>query len=445
MSRHAAVTALRFGLGARRGEIAAAARDPHGRVQAQIGHPVLLHGLPSAASLAREFMERRGRIRSGAGDETDLAELRERQRAVIVAELQARIRAGVTTDRPFSERLARFWANHFTVSVRKGGIAPIVGAFQREAIRPHVYGRFEDMLIAAVSHPAMIVYLDNQRSFGPNSRLGRRRGLGLNENLAREVLELHTLGVNGGYGQADVEGLAKILTGWTVAPREHFPDRAGDFLFLEPAHEPGAHTVLGRRYAPHGQGQGLQALRDLARHPAAARHLATKMAQHFLADEPPAELVEALTRRFLDSGGDLAAMAQTLTWAQPAWDAPLAKVKPPEDYLTASLRLFDHRDFDVARLFALMTAMGQKPLAPPGPDGWPDGEMDWASPDALMRRIEWADLGGARICARVDPRTLAAEAFGALISTQTEQSVARAADAAQGAALVLLAPEMLRR
>ena len=192
-------------------------------------------------------------------------------------------------------RLVMFWSNHFCVSANKGPVRGMAGAYEREAIRPHVLGRFVDMLLAVERHPAMLVYLDNHVSIGPNSRAGLNRGLGLNENLAREILELHTLGVGGGYTQEDVTNLARILTGWTVANLANPVGEPGRFFFAPARHEPGAWTVLGKRYGEAGMAAGEAVLRDLARHPATARHIARKLARHFVSAEPPAALVARLT------------------------------------------------------------------------------------------------------------------------------------------------------
>lgn len=450
MNQQAALAVIRFGMGAGPDEIDRARVDPKGYVTAQIGQRPLVADLPNTkarAALFRQYREKRNQAKRGEAqlDETDLKAFQQDLRGTVREEVEARLMAGVRAEHPFSERLARFWANHFTVSARKGAVAPIAGAFEREAIRPHLFGRFEDLLLAAEGHPAMILYLDNHLSMGPNSPVGRRRGRGLNENLAREILELHTLGVDGGYGQTDVEGLAKLLTGWTVAPPRRFPDKAGEFLFLDPLHEPGRHQMLGRRYPADGSAAARAALIDLARHPATARHIARKLAVHFIADDPPPRLVAALERRFVDTGGDLSAVYQTLLDQDAAWDPVLAKVKPPEDYLTAILRLVAAETVPADRVLGMMRAMGQMPMSAPGPDGWPDSAEAWANPDGLMRRVEFAQLIGERLAGGADPRRLARQAFGDLMSPATEQAVARAADAAQGTALALLAPEMMRR
>ena len=211
------------------------------------------------------------------------------------AEALARLQRGVIADCGFAERLVVFWSNHFCISANKGGLARMwAGSFEREAIRPHVLGRFADMLKAVEQHPAMLFFLDNQQSLGPDSRAGINRKRGLNENLAREIMELHTLGVGGGYSQDDVTSLARIITGWTFAGRQGQLGAPGTFVFNANAHQPGAQRVMGKIYEANGVAQGEAVLADIARHPSTAKFIATKFARHFVADDPPPALVARL-------------------------------------------------------------------------------------------------------------------------------------------------------
>ena len=229
------------------------------------------------------------------------------------AEALARLQRAMIADCGFTERLVTFWSNHFCISASKGELARIwAGSFEREAIRPHVLGRFGDMLKAVEQHPAMLFFLDNQQSLGPDSRAGQNRKRGLNENLAREIMELHTLGVGGGYTQDDVTSLARIITGWTFAGRQGQLGTPGTFVFNANAHQPGAQPLLGKTYADAGVAQGEAALADIARHPSTAKFIATKFARHFVADEPPPALVTRLQEVFRKSDGDLRALATTL-------------------------------------------------------------------------------------------------------------------------------------
>jgi uncharacterized protein (DUF1800 family) len=250
MSIAAVIATARFGLGAAPGEITAAARDPRGWLIAQLvpatGPDFNAAGLPDSATAASDFFALREDMTREARNA-----FRERMRAHYVAEIAARQRHQARTGHSFRERLVLFWSNHFTVATRRPVLEGLAGSFEREAIHPHVTGRFRDLLGAVARHPAMLVYLDNARSIGPLSMLGRGRGRGLNENLARELMELHTLGVDGGYRQADVTELARVLTGWSV-------DRRGRFRFRGRTHEPGTKLVLGRPYAEEGVRRGRQ-------------------------------------------------------------------------------------------------------------------------------------------------------------------------------------------
>ncbi len=365
---------------------------------------------------------------------------------------EARVRLHAALDAPigFGERLVMFWSNHFCVSAGKGAmVRGLAGAYEREAIRPHVFGRFTDMLQAVESHQAMLVYLDNQLSIGPNSRAGQRRGRGLNENLAREILELHTLGVAGGYTQADVTSLARILTGWSVVGREgRNGERAGEpgsFLFNENLHEPGAHAVLGKSYADGGVAQGRAVLDDLARHPATAQHIARKLARHFVADDPPAALVARLAKLFRDSDGDLAALALALVDAPESWMPTQAKLRSPQEFLIATARALERKP-PVPQLVGPLTAMGQRLWEPPGPNGFPDQSAAWATPEGLKTRIDVAasvarQMGGSA----PDPRPLAEAVLGPLASPETRQAIARAESRQQGLAILLMSPEFQRR
>ena len=246
------------------------------------------------------------------------------------AEALARLQRAIMADCGFVERLVVFWSNHFCISASKGGLARMwAGSFEREAIRPHVLGRFGDMLKAVEQHPAMLFFLDNQQSLGPDSRAGINRKRGLNENLAREIMELHTLGVDGGYSQDDVTSLARIITGWTYAGRQGQLGTPGSFVFNANAHQPGAQRLLGKIYENNGVAQGEAALADIARHPSTAKFIATKFARHFVADDPPPALVARLQEVFRKSDGDLKALATALLDSDEAWAAPHDQAAQP--------------------------------------------------------------------------------------------------------------------
>jgi uncharacterized protein (DUF1800 family) len=288
------------------------------------------------------------------------------------------------------------------------------------------------------------VYLDNQLSTGPRSRAGINRGRGLNENLAREILELHTVGVDAGYGQEDVTNFARILTGWTVGNLDNMAAEPGKFFFAPARHEPGDWTVLGKRYRDQGQLTGQSVLRDLALHPATAHHLATKLARHFVAEDAPPVLVERIESKFRDSGGDLAAVAKVLVETPQAWDAPATKILPPYDFLVAITRglALVSRPGNTLRLAA---SLGQPLWRPPSPAGWPDGDTAWAAPAGVRERLRIAELAAREADHLADPNAVTEELLGDNISTATRQAVARAETREQGIELLIMSPEFQRR
>lgn len=442
----AAIAANRFGLGARPGEIASIGRDPHGFLEDQLRPPSKLDetGLPSGAEALSLFfaLQKEKKIEKAA----QKGQFREFQE-IYRAEIAARLKAAVAGEASFRERLVRFWANHFTVSMQnKLVVAPVAGAYVREAIRPRIMGRFAELLIAAEQHPAMLLYLDNAQSVGPNSLAGRRLDKGLNENLAREILELHTLGVDGGYTQADVTSFAKVITGWTIVrPGGRIPGTPGTFRFEPRIHEPGAHLVLGRRYGEGGLEQGEAVLKDLAAHPATHRHLATKLARHFIADDPPRDSVERIAAVFARTEGDLPSVYRALLAEEAGWRAALRKVKSPEEFLVSALRGLGLDDVGRYKLVEALSLLGERPFFAPSPQGWPDVASAWAGPDAIKTRLDYAGQLARRMGASVDPVRLAASMMGRLVSARTKEALSRAASPAQGLTLLLMSPEFQRR
>jgi uncharacterized protein (DUF1800 family) len=344
-----------------------------------------------------------------------------------------------------AERLVLFWSNHFCVSVAKGQIVrATAGALEREVIRPHVLGRFSDMLLAVSKHPAMLTYLDNRQSIGPGSRAGQNRRVGLNENLGREILELHTLGVSGGYTQADVTSLAKIITGWTFVGQAEKQGPAGTFLFTPNRHEPGAQVLLGKTYAQADVTQGEAALLDLARHPATAQHTALKLAKHFVADAPPPALVAKLADVFRKTDGDLAAVSRALVTSDEAWKGELTKMRTPYEWMAAAAR-FAGLPKEPGHIVQPLNGLGQPLWGVPGPNGFPDTVAHWASPESLRARLDMAAVQARRIPADVNPSELALALFDAALSPETAQAVRRAESKPQGLAILLMSPEFQRR
>lgn len=459
------IAANRFGLGAKPGDLTRIDGRHERWLKDQLAGPSrpspVLADLPTTPKILADFNQLRN-VRKSIRDKDDDAPspdiVREYTRIVrthYVAQVTARYAHAAVTDLPFHERLVHFWGNHFAVQANKQPLSALAGAFENEAIRPNLGGRFIDLLLAVERHPAMIMNLDNQRSIGPNSSLAKRansrrnnRELGLNENLAREILELHTLGVDGGYTQDDVTAFARVLTGWSIgggdrpALRE---GRPGEFEFRENIHEPGTQTVLGQRYAQKDEAQGVAVLHDLAMHPSTARHIAGKLALHFVADEPPAALVARLADTYLESGGDLPTLHAALSNAPEAYASVHAKYKSPHDYVISAYRAFDYQPDDGRRLIGSLDLMGQTPYRPGSPAGWPDTADEWGGADALLKRIEWANAVAAFSGDRIEPVALGEAALGVGMSANTRAAVARAESTSQGLALLLASPDFQRR
>jgi uncharacterized protein (DUF1800 family) len=279
------------------------------------------------------------------------------------------------------------------------------------------------LLQAAEGHPAMLLYLNNAQSIGPSSVAGINRDRGLNENLAREILELHTLGVRTVYTQADVTNFAKVLTGWTIRETASDPDHGGEFVFLRRAHEPGPQTVIGNEYPDNGVGQGRAVLADLARHPATARHLATKLVRHFVADEPPPMLVDRLARRFLDTDGDLKELARALIAAPEAWAPEQAKIKRPAEWIVAVLRATGLSG-DIGRIVGGLNLLGEPLWRPPAPKGFPDDNAVWLH--GLAQRLDIANTFAQRVADQHDPQDIAETTIGPLASAETRGAIDRA-------------------
>jgi uncharacterized protein (DUF1800 family) len=470
-----AVAANRFGLGARPGELAQIGSHSPDWLRAQLsGAPPLVTDSElrsSAETLARALDARRdlrAAKRAAAAERTSqssdradapnqvaaLTKVGQIYRPVYIAEASARFRQAVNTDRPLVERLTYFWTNHFAVSIDKNLVLGLAGSLEREAIRPNVLGHFSDMLLAVERHPAMLLYLDNHVSVGPHSKaarlLERRQGgrrVGINENLARETLELHTLGVHGGYSQADVTTFAEVITGWSIGgdvgrlPR----GEPGEFLFRAELHEPGAKVVLGKRYSDTGYDQGVAVLRDLAAKPATAHFIATKLARHFITDDPPPRSVEGIANAFLSSDGHLPTVYRALIETREAWAQPLSKYKTPNDYIVSTFRGLE-LPVDAGRSpLAPFEVMGQRTYSPGSPAGWPDRSADWDGASALIKRIEWADAVGQRVGSRRDAVGLAPQLLGDNLTPASRTAIARAASSSQAVTLLLSSPEFMRR
>ncbi|HLY58433.1 MAG TPA: DUF1800 domain-containing protein [Stellaceae bacterium] len=449
----AIIAASRFGYGSGPGKPAPTG-DARQWVRSQLDRPVLpaaFAGMPDATStlvaLERERRQEREQAKQQgdpdrAADKSMEDGRRKEIREDYLREVGARYQAAIASDTPFVERLAAFWANHFTVSGVRPEVRPVAGAFEREAIRPHMLGKFETMVLAVVMHPVMGRYLDNAVSVGPNSRAGQRNKKGLNENLGRELLELHTLGVDGGYTEEDVRALARILTGWGIG-RLQDPD-AGKFRFYPQLHEPGPQVLLGRTYADEGMGQGLAAIHDIAVHPSTARHIARKLARHFVADDPPPSAVDRLAAAFRESGGDLRHVSATLAELPEAWSAWQDKVKTPWD-LVVSASIATGLTLPPDLLASFLERLGQPVFMAPQPAGWPDDAVSWIGPEAVLRRVEWCAAFADRTDKTLDPETVAAQALGGALDPAAHEAIGRAESRTQAVAMLLATPQFQRR
>ena len=473
----AALALYRFGLGPRAGSIAGIASDPRGALLAELdgagagridNADLLTSGTAARVAFAFQQAQRAARQAERAAQQAAAPsggasppQMNDQSASpppapvpvrnpgpgvpqqIYLAEAKARIQAALGAEIGFLERLVWFWSNHFCVSADKGNVRQICGAYEREVIRAHVLGRFSDMLLAAESHPAMLIYLDNARSIGPDSIAGLRQKRGLNENLAREILELHTLGVRTVYTQEDVTRFANVITGWTFVPFRQDPVRGGEFEFNPRMHQPGAQTVIGRSYPDAGMQQGRDVLAVLARHPATAKHVAAKLARHFVADEPPPALVERLAKRFLATQGDLKEVTKALVAAPEAWEAPRAKLKRPGEWVIGMLRAAGITPPDIGPVMQAHNLLGEPLWRPSAPKGFADESAPWL--DGLAQRLDIANQFARRVGAEADPREVFEQALAPLASSETRQAVLRAESRPQALALMFMAPEFQRR
>ncbi|MCD2518144.1 DUF1800 domain-containing protein [Massilia sp. G4R7] len=447
----------RFGLGARPDDTPPG--DPQrwllSQLEAYDALPPPWQKLPRTDVLQHEWAVQQRTLR--AAPEAERQAMRDafgrQARETYQAAVGARAASALQSGTPFMERMAHFWANHFAISAEKQQVLLMAGAFETDAIRPHVTGRFEDMLLAVVRHPAMLYYLDQTNSVGPASQVGQRsakrraKPQGLNENLAREILELHTLGVRSGYTQEDVTEFARALTGWTVAGEGAADgmEPGNPFRFRPGTHEPGKRVVLGRSYAEGGEEQARAILRDVAAAPATAQHIAMKLARHFVADDPPPALVARLADSFQKSGGELPSVYRTLVLSPEAWLDGGGKFKSPWDWSISSMRAFGRREMPGNQANNLMNQLGQPVWKPGSPAGYGDTAGAWAAPDALVRRVETAQRLAAQAGGNRDARQLAPQVLPGALGDMTKRAIANAESPATALALLLACPEFLRR
>ncbi|WP_157937698.1 DUF1800 domain-containing protein [Oceaniglobus roseus] len=355
------------------------------------------------------------------------------------------------TSSPFRERLTTFWSDHFTAPVRGVSLTPFAIAKIDGALRPNLTGRFADLLSAAVLHPAMLLYLDQTSSVGPNSPAGKKRNLGLNENLAREVLELHTMGVGGSFTQDDVRQFAELLTGLDFRA-------ARGFAFLPPKAEPGAETILGQSYGgeqPARLDDILAFLDDLSVHPDTAAHVSRKLAVHFVSDDPPQALVDQMSATWTKTGGDLFAVYDAMLRHPDAWTPVFAKAKQPFDFVASGIvalgiggdeiMAMDDKKFRRA-MFRTLNVMGQRFMLPGGPNGWPEEAEAWITPLGVSQRILWGLQVPSMLRKELpDPRSFVTRVLDDAASPRLVWAVGASETVPQGVGLVFASPEFNRR
>lgn len=437
----------RFGLGAMPGGIARISADPKAAVLAELDarniafiSPIGLPSYPAACqAIHTDFRTENG--------------IKER-------ELAARLSKHLTPEIGFVERLVLFFSNHFSMSIHKdGAIRATIGQLERDVIRENVLGSFENMLIGVIKHPAMLKYLDNDDSIGPNSAIGRKWGVGLNHNLAREILELHTLGVGGGYTEADIDGLARCLTGWSFVRGWEADGRynggapvlRGRFMYRWTWHELGAQRVLGQTYANTGINQAIAVLRALARHPSTAQYLAFKLVKHFITDDPTPEMVNPVALAYRNSRGNLKAVARALIDLPQAWSTPLRKLRTPYELQVAGMRALQ-RLYRPQENWAFSEALGalrNRPWEHPTPDGYTDDSSYWMGPDAMRIRVETAQLSAWALQHvapyRLGAAVLANNLFSTAMSAASRQAIAAPTALLDGVTMIFTIPEFQRR
>ncbi len=437
----------RFGLGAKPGGITRIGADAKAALETELNTPgIALVTNPSMAS----YVEACQGVHTDFDIENGLKE----------KELSARLAQHLKPEIGFVERLVLFFSNHFSMSINKdGAIRATIGQLERDVIRKNVLGSFKSMLTGVMRHPAMLTYLDNDSSIGPTSPTGISWGAGLNHNLARELLELHTLGVGGGYTEADIEGLARVISGWSFVrgweADGHYnggrPAIRGQFLFRRDWHEPHAQTILGKSYADTGIKQGEAVFAALANHRSTAQFLAFKLVRHFITDEPAPEMVEPLAQAYRQSHGNLKAVAQALIDLPEAWSTPLHKLRTPYELQVAEMRALQrlYAASDRWPFSETLGALRHRPWERPAPDGYSDESIYWMGPDAMRIRLETAQLNAWSL-QQIEPYShsasyLADRLFGQQLSNASRRAIAQAPDLQDGLAMIFMIPEFQRR
>jgi uncharacterized protein (DUF1800 family) len=368
-------------------------------------------------------------------------------RDITQKEISVRMQHAITTENDFSERLSYFWSNHFAVSIDKRAATLYAAPMEREAIRPHLNGSFSEMLLAVTQHPAMLLYLDNVRSVGESSKFANaknknpKRASGLNENLAREILELHTVGVKSGYTQTDVTEFARALTGWSVPSKQNLESATAAFQFNSATHEPGNRRVLGKEYRANGIEQATMILRDLAMHPATANHLAFKLAQHFISDTPSSAMVNRMASAYLKNGSQLEPMYHVMINSDEAWSPQARKFKTPLEFVISACRstgisLRGHE----RHVYSLLERMGHLPFMSRSPEGYGDTFADWSGPDALFKRLQAASTIAEWAPRNINVLDIAKVSLGNSPDNETISAIQRAESSHQALSMLFACP-----
>jgi len=437
----------RFGYGARGDEFESAKKDPKAWIKSQLLAINFNSSLPHSNDIFISHAEYQKQKKQSKKQQKNNSQSMSKMtknfpRKVLANMATDNLNQAIHSSHSVSWRLLDFFSNHFSVSASGRLMAGLSGTLEREAIAPNLLGNFEELLLAVEQHPAMLIYLNNEKSFGPNSRMAKRNKKGLNENLAREIMELHTLGVNGGYSQDDVIELAKGITGWSVKnPRR---ERSAGFIFRDYGHEPGQRTLLGKSYPQKGIGQGKQMLRDLAMHPATAKYVCAKLAHHFVSETPPSSLLRKMEESWLKNQGNIKQVMLTLFEADEAWLDTAQKYKTPREFIISTFRMLGQKRINEQALFQSLITLGQQPFNAGSPAGFSDDVKDWFGASALMARIDWSTMvsGYRKI---INAEKMIEIAFSGDVSKHTYQSVMRAESRQHAMTLLLMSPEFQRR
>ncbi len=439
MNKENYIAQTRFGLGVNPSH--SVAGDAKRWLKQGLTAPDLSHvkGARASGELAKQY-----RMRRDNGDDKKAMKASSPGTLMIEAVTESADNA-VRATPSINWRILDFFSNHFSVTGQNAVMKFLAPSLEKEAIAPNLFGRFEDMLMAVTRHPAMLAYLDNAQSIGPNSRIGKRRDKGLNENLAREILELHTLGVNSGYQQQDVLELAKAITGFSIARKDSEGDEQG-FVFRSAIHEPGDRVVLGKRYRQKGEAQGLAILKDLARDQRCADFVCKKIATHFISDTPSTDAVKALSKVWIHTKGDLKAVFEALIDLEESWHSEPQKFKSPREFYLSAMRAATLPSDNPKRFAKALRELGQLPFSAGSPAGFDDTADAWLSPSSMVARADFSQQF-ARLWRRdvKNVETLLDQLFGDQLSNHSRQIILRAGSKQQSLALLLMSPEFLRR